>query len=585
MPDSLAIKVGEKYSKKFKLPTEERISGRYKANAYLRKIEKAMSKKGGVKLIMCDDDFLILAKKRVNEFMIDLGVGYSRWESCQEYCERVLGFQLNADSIEGVSGRLLDESWWVRNIRKNHKILVENAARVAGLVNREDGIYCSDQTVDLFIENKDRNRRILKDITVVNELGNEFTLAELSDKSVSNPELRRGELMTRLRGFEEYGNRQGHVCDFITLTCPSKFHQFTFLNKKVVENEKYNGSTPKEAQQYLNGVWQKIRAALGNKKIAFYGFRVAEPHHDGCPHWHLFLFYKSEDRFLANKIMSKYALEMDGDEQGAMNRRIDIKKHDEKKGSACSYIAKYISKNINGKGIDADEFGNNAIDSSIRVNAWASCWGIRQFQQIGGASVTVWREMRRVGADDFPLNSNDEKIRASCDAGDWDSYNKNMGGVVCKRVNRPVKTVYESEVNEIKVDDGNFGEIMVSVPCFNRYGEEISGKVVGIKGDLGFFKTRIHNWTIVDKNKINEDASFDNLKNSEKLAVEGANQKSESWTCVNNCTEPDFYENYQPETETNEIELENEYFGDFSSEKPPDYQKNDLNYEEMGWLN
>jgi hypothetical protein len=320
--------------------------------------------------------------------------------------------------------RCIDSAWWRRNLRTVHGRAFEHAAVRLGFVSLRAGAYASNETVARHAAAKARNARTLANVTMSNEHGDEFTLAELALTSVSNKSNRRKELMLRMKGCEEIANDMGDAGVFVTLTCPSKFH--AVLAKSGTVNPNYNGLNAQAGQAYLANVWACIRSALHRKGVSPYGFRIAEPHHDGCPHWHMLLFVPKHKVRRLRMTINAYALAEDGDEPGAKRNRVKIIRIEASKGTAAGYIAKYVGKNIDGEhvGVTLDRdgqvvpavelAGEEIIKPAQRVEAWASTWGIRQFQPIGQPPVTVWRELRRVPAEQ--VQDAPEHVRAAWEA-------------------------------------------------------------------------------------------------------------------------------------------------------------------------
>jgi len=183
----------------------------------------------------------------------------------------------NIIKVSGCLKRLADNRWWLRRIRKLITQANEKAAILLNLVNRRKQIYASNVTTRNRQSQLLRNEQLLSAHFIINEAGERFSLKEISDVNVSNPKVRKAELINRARGFEDLSESLGHQGLFITITCPSKFHRA--YSKSGTENPKWDGSMPNDAQQYLNKLWSRVRAELKRKNINPYGFRVVETGH------------------------------------------------------------------------------------------------------------------------------------------------------------------------------------------------------------------------------------------------------------------------------------------------------------------
>lgn len=468
--------------------------------------------------------------------------------------------ELMAEGIAGIKGRLKEKKWWKRQLYKFLYRAFESVMRECGMVHRRAGLYISNEAFKRLEQRKLKARAFFEQAEAIcEETGESFVLAELWEHSMANPAIRRMELMTRMRGFDEISRVHGHYGCMVTLTCPSRFHKK--LSKNSADNPKFDGSTPRDGADYLQKVWTQIRANLGRAGIRIYGFRVAEPHHDATPHWHLLLFMEQAHKEAFRRIVAKYGCRADREELGlhyfetdkertaeakrrqeailresgkkislaqlkaAMKTedefwenysfrfwqksraaaRVDFKDIDPAKGCAAAYLAKYVSKNIDGltnsgesMGDDDEaEPGTSAAETAKRVGAWASQWGIRQFQQIGGVPVTLYRELRRVHVD--AEDSLLYRAVHAADQGDWGKFVALLGGedyAFVKRADLPL-ALYKEETDER-----------------NQYGEE---KAAILRGVI-------------------ELETGEYLISREKEWILKYGGSAAAWTRVNNCT-------------------------------------------------
>ena len=157
------------------------------------------------------------------------------------------------------------------------------------------------------------------------------------------------------------------------------------------------------------------------------------------------------------------------------------------KNKSVPLLAKYISKNIDGYGLNPED-----KDDSIRVKAWASTWRHRQFQQLGGPPVGVWRELRRIHNG---LNEPIESARLAADSGNWAGYVRIQGGPSVNRNNLRIRTL----------------RLWNDTP--GQYGDPLGYQIAGIMDGNITAISRIHEWKICRGAKIKD-----------------------PWSTVNNCT-------------------------------------------------
>lgn len=505
--------------------------------------------------------------------------------------------QTPLSALQDIS-RMISEKWWQGRLVKVRKIMREHLAIAMGQVSSKASPYASWDCIREHKEQQKRNWEYIKQCVLLDEeTGEEADLADMVLKSVSNPAIRRHELMVRCRGCEDIGNELGLQGLFLTLTAPSKYHN---SYKKGGFIEHWNGASPRETQDYLNNVWSRIRSKLGRDEIRWFGVRVAEPHHDGTPHWHLLIWVKPEDVSAVRDIFISYATHEDRAELhpefekekqkpfrkcayvGPMDYRprCDFGLIDPAKGTATGYIAKYISKNIDGYAMDdefSDETGKPVKEMAKNVSAWKSRWNVRQYQFFGGAPVTTYRELRRfanndrASFNDYLTQLNYQELLSIYEEMDIRSGRKLVGPPIPvelvranKKYNSKYLFVLLSQVYQAELDhaNGTVTEVMKAadqgkwrdyvmgqggpfvrrdellitntyevLPFAGPHGDEVR-KLEGFDAAGVAIKTRLKVWTIKQKGKETDEAEA--IGSGSEATDFGGSAASRS--SVNNCT-------------------------------------------------
>jgi len=580
-------------------PTSANIRAQYSANNWLRRTVKTL--KPRLKILEQITNAMplpwyILAnadktKKHANvlamqtaEIIADLAKEQPTWdatdihEKVNEYAAQFsvqLQFAEKSEylTIPDAEVALLkaqDHKWWARKLKTVRSRYLEHLEIATGEVGRDlfnsidkkgakttkrRGIsaYCSKQAIAEYTTNRERGQRYLESLELVNEQSDVISLMKAVEAGVANPENMRNELMLRIRETEELADEMGYTGGFYNITAPSRFH---------ANSPTWDGSTPKDASLYLNKLYSQARAKLDREEIPYFGIRVAEPHADGCTHWHMLLWMPTRYYDKVNHILRRY-FTRDNREvffQRFKNRKAlrarytkarriwglnkskkvytrapvknyfpssprytaikmlpaQIGKDGKKSGGAAAYVAKYVSKNIDGFALANEhdaETGEKLTQAVNPVKAWASTWGIRQFQFQKSPSITIWRELRRV-REEVEGNEQLEQVRQAADKGDFKTFVTLMGGFGIGR-------------------DARFKPAYQHTEYGNQYAE-FTKTLKGVEDTFGLctLVTRVHTWS---KQVIGTAAN----NNTTVIGGQDANNVGAadlSWTSGNNRT-------------------------------------------------
>ncbi|WP_456309403.1 replication endonuclease [Serratia proteamaculans] len=410
------------------------------------------------------------------------------------------------DLIPGSLARMICADWWYKKLWQLRCECREEQLRAVCLVSKRASPYLSQEALVHKREQRRKAMEFFRSHELVSEDGDTLDMEDVVNASASNPAHRRNEMMACVKGMELIAEMRKDCAMFYTITCPSRFHA-TLSNGKP--NPTWSTASVRQSSDYLvKTVFEVFRKAMQRKGLRWYGVRVSEPHHDGTVHWHMLCFMRKKDRRKITALLRKFSIREDRAELGNnTGPRFQSKLINPRKGTPTSYIAKYVSKNIDGRGLGdtvSKETGKSLKDNAEHVIGWASLHRVKQFQFFGIPSRQAYRELRLFagqasrsqpdGKPGAPVLAEPrlDAVLAAADVGCFATYITKQGGVLVPRSTHLIRTAYE-----LTQEPGTYGDHGTRV--YGIWSPLIDGRIC----------THATTWKMVKKSAVPSEASAD----------------------------------------------------------------------------
>lgn len=362
--------------------------------------------------------------------------------------------------------KAIDPKRVCRKINKQSVKEAETAHYHLGYVGKNQH-YASKSLINNRLEAEQKQEDYINSHFIQNkETGESIPLKDV----VKTNTAKAAELYLYSKSIEKMAEESGYTYLFVTLTVPPRMHQNPSNGQ-----DKWDGSTPEDAKNFLQEKWELIRAILHDKKIDYYGIWSREPHKDATPHQHvliyvhpddvqnvidsLFVHYKMRNEavkenltpngykvFHSEKCSAESNMDIKVEDVSYMKRRLSGESIDNKKEgfqSPTSYITKYLLKSL---GLESTETKNEKrqvkdSDESIAVRAAVLTWGYRRYGFFGVKSkLTLWRECRKIN----PENISDKGLRRLI------KYSKKNDWKRFLKLSRAYTTILEHSINDVE---------------------------------------------------------------------------------------------------------------------------------------